>query len=118
VPSDLPFITEKDGVRLAVRLTPRANKNRLDGLMRGVDGRPALKLRLMAPPVEGEANRALIAFVSGALGLRHADVRIQSGETARLKILRLSGDPAVITARLTAWIGASLVNSGLPRISN
>jgi len=102
-----PFTTEKDGVRLAIRLTPRAHKNRLDGVMEGADGRPALKLRLVAPPVEGEANRVLIAFVAKVLGLRQADVRIHSGETARLKILHLTGDPAAISARLAEWIGGT-----------
>ncbi len=100
-----PFTVDGDGVRLAVRLTPRASRNSLDGLVAGPDGRPALQIRLAAPPVEGAANKALIAFLAAALKLRKSDIDIRSGETARLKILHLSGDGAAIAERLTQWIG-------------
>jgi len=75
--------------------------------VRGSDGRPALRLRVTAPPVKGAANAALIAYVAHALGLRKSEVRIASGETARLKLLELSGDAASISARLAAWIAAA-----------
>ncbi len=99
-----PFTIEADGVRLAVRLTPRASRTALEGPVAGADGKTALQIRLSAPPVDGAANKALIAFLAGALGLRKADVTIRSGETARLKILHLSGDGPAIAARLAAWI--------------
>lgn len=99
-----PFGMEPDGVRLAVRLTPRAHRNRLDGVVVGADGRPALHLRLVAPPVEGAANKALIAFVAEALDMRNADVGIRSGDTARLKMLFLHGDAVSIVKRLRDWI--------------
>jgi len=88
-----------------VRLTSRASRNGLDGVASGPDGRPALKLRLVAPPVEGAANTALIAFLAGALELRKADIGIRSGQASRLKMLHLSGDSAAIMARLAAWVG-------------
>lgn len=100
-----PFTPEPDGVRLAVRLTPRASRNELDGVAAGADGRPALRLRLVAPPVEGAANKALIEFLADALDLRKADVTIRSGETGRLKILHLAGDAASILERLRRWTG-------------
>ena len=99
-----PFRMEPDGVRLAVRLTPRAHRNRLDGVVTGADGRAALHLRLVAPPVENAANKALIGFVADALDMRSADISIRSGETARLKILFLRGDAASIVKRLRNWI--------------
>lgn len=101
----MPFTAGTHGVRLAVRLTPRANRNGLDGVTTGPDGRPALQIRLVALPVEGAANKALVAYLAGALGLRKADISIRSGQAARLKILHLSGDSASIMARLTEWIG-------------
>jgi uncharacterized protein (TIGR00251 family) len=107
MPGERPWTAETDGVRLAVRLTPRASRNGLDGVASGIDGRPALKLRLVAPPVEGAANATLIAFLAGALGLRKADISIRSGQASRLKILHLSGDSATIMARLAAWIGST-----------
>ncbi len=103
-PAEPPYSLRDGGVRLVVRLTPRAGRNGLDGVVAGVDGRPALQLRLAAPPVEGAANKALIAYLSTELKLRKADIRIVAGETARLKRLELDGDPEAIAARLAAWI--------------
>ncbi len=100
-----PFTAAEGGVRLAVRLTPRADRNRLDGITQSADGHPALAVRLAAPPVEGAANAALIAFVATALKMRKADISIRSGVTARVKMLFLAGDPPTLMGRLATWIG-------------
>lgn len=76
----------------------------MGGVFQGADGRAALHLCLVAPPVDGAANWALVAFLADALRLRKSDVMIRSGETARLKILHLSGDSAVIVTRLSEWV--------------
>ncbi|HWC62349.1 MAG TPA: DUF167 domain-containing protein [Rhizomicrobium sp.] len=99
-------ITEK-GVRLAVRLTPRAARDGIAGLAQDAEGRPFLAIRLTAPPVDGAANKALIAFLAKALGLRKADIEIRSGETGRLKILDLSGDGRIIAQGLDALAGSN-----------
>ena len=99
-----PYAAMEGGVRLALRLTPRASKNRMDGVMQDSEGRPLLKLRLVAPPVEGAANEALIAFLAKALSLHKADITIRSGETGRVKILHLAGDSAVLLQRLDGWL--------------
>ena len=101
----LPFAAATGaGVRLAVRLTPRAARNGLDGVVPGPDGRPLLQMRVAAPPVEGAANAALIGFVAEALRMRRADVAIVSGERGRVKLLELSGDSAVLLTRLADWV--------------
>ena len=101
----LPFATATaGGVRLAVRLTPRAARDGLDGVAAGPDGRAALLLRVAAPPVEGAANAALVAFVAESLRMRKSDVAVVSGERGRLKLLDLSGDPADLLARLAGWV--------------
>ena len=97
-----PYAVVPGGVRLAVRLSPRAARDGVDGVAQDADGRPLLKIRLTAPPVDGEANAALVAWLSQALGLRKADIEIRSGQTGRLKMLHLAGDSAVLTARLAA----------------
>lgn len=101
-----PYAATQGGVRLAVRLTPRASRNGVDGIAADAEGRPLLKLRLVAPPVEGAANEALIAFLSKTLSLRKADIAIRSGETSRVKILHLTGDSAAILQKLDAWLAA------------
>lgn len=99
-----PYTIEADGLRLTVRLTPRASRNGLDGVNIGADGRPVLCIRLAAPPVEGAANAALLAFLAETLDLRRAGIRFLSGETSRLKRLHLAGDGAALAARLEALL--------------
>jgi uncharacterized protein len=89
---------------MAVRLVPRANRNGIDGVVIGAEGRAVLQLRLMAPPMEGAANAALIAFLAESLQLRKAAVTIRSGERSRSKIVNLAGDGAAIERRLAGWI--------------
>ena len=101
-----PYVAAEGGVRLALRLTPRAAKNGVDGIVQDADGRPLLKLRLVAPPVEGAANQALIAFLAKSLSLRKADISIRSGETSRIKILHLAGDSTALLQKLDAWLGS------------
>jgi uncharacterized protein (TIGR00251 family) len=103
----MPVTPVAKGVRLAVRLTPRASREGVDGVVQGADGRRMLQLRLTAPPVDGAANAALVALVAKALKLRKSEVAIVSGEKARLKLLELSGDPAGLSARVSAWIAES-----------
>ena len=101
-----PYAANEGGVRLALRLTPRASRNGVGGIVADVEGRPLLKLRLVAPPVEGAANEALIAFLAKTLSLRKADITIRSGAASRVKILHLAGDSGAILQRLDAWLAA------------
>ena len=78
-------------MRLAVRLTPRGGADRADGWALDPGGRPYLKVRVNSPPVDGEANAALEAFVARALKLPKSAVRVVSGQTARLKTLEIEG---------------------------
>lgn len=106
-PMTRPYALLPDGVRLAVRLTPRASRTGLDGIVTGADGRLVLQVRVAAPPVEGAANKALVAYLAAALRLRKSEIRIASGETARQKLLVVTGEATAIAARLDAWIAAA-----------
>jgi uncharacterized protein (TIGR00251 family) len=89
-------------VRLAVRLTPRGGRDAVDGWAVDAEGRRLLKARVSAPPVEGEANAALIRLIAKTLGLPRSAVSIASGDGARVKILRIEGiDEGEMMARLT-----------------
>ena len=101
----LPFAAATGaGVRIAVRLTPRAARDGIDGVAMDPDGRPVLRLRVAAPPVDGAANAALVGYVAASLGLRKSDVSVVSGGRGRLKLLELSGDAAELLARLAGWV--------------
>ncbi len=99
-----PYSVHADGVRLAVRLTPRASRDARGDVVKDAAGRLALQLKVTAAPTGGEANDAAIGFLAKELRLRRSDVSIETGHTARWKILRLRGDAADLVARLEAWM--------------
>ena len=74
------------GCELVVLVQPRASRTKVVGEH---DGR--LKIALAAPPVDGEANAALIEFLSDALNVRKSDVSLLEGETSRRKRLAVRG---------------------------
>ena len=78
-------------VRLAVRLTPRGGREAIDGWVVDGDGRRYLKVRVAAPPVEGAANAALIAFLAKTLGVSRSSLTLVSGAGARLKLIDIVG---------------------------
>lgn len=87
---------------LAVRLTPGASTDRIDGWDVDVEGRPVLKVRVRARPVEGEANEALVKLMAKALGVPKSAVAIQRGGQSRTKILVIEGLSAdEVKSRLT-----------------
>lgn len=86
---------EPGGVSLEVLVQPRASRTQVVGVH---DGR--LKIALAAPPVDGEANQALVEFLARALGVRRADVTLLRGETGRRKTVRVAGAGAEAALRL------------------
>jgi uncharacterized protein (TIGR00251 family) len=78
-------------MRLAVRVTPKGSRDGLDGWALDPEGRPYLKVRVSAPPSDGAANAALIAFLAKALKRPKSALSIVSGETARLKMIEIDG---------------------------
>ncbi|HVA12075.1 MAG TPA: DUF167 family protein [Stellaceae bacterium] len=78
-------------LRLAVRLTPRGGRDAVEGWARDGDGRPYLKARVAAPPVEGAANAALTTLIAKALKCPKGAVRIVGGEHGRLKQIEIDG---------------------------
>ena len=97
---DLPYSLDGDDALLAVRLTPRARRDEIAGVIETGEGRSALAVRIAAPPVEGAANRALIALLARTLALPKSSITVESGETSRLKRLRLIGVSPEALARL------------------
>jgi uncharacterized protein (TIGR00251 family) len=81
------------GAVLELLVQPRASRTRVVGEH---DGR--LKIQLAAPPVDGEANAALVAFLADALGVKRADVALLAGESGRRKRVRVTGVPAATAA--------------------
>jgi len=80
-------ITERDGaILLSVRVVPRASRESIEGEFQG-----ALKVRLMAPPVDDRANDALRRLLAARLNVPVSAVRIVSGEKNRSKTISIEG---------------------------
>jgi hypothetical protein len=65
---------------------PNASRNEIAGC----DG-DLLRIRLAAPPVEGKANAALIAYLAKALRVRKSNIRLIRGQAGREKTLNVEG---------------------------
>jgi uncharacterized protein len=73
----------KKGAALAVRVTPRASKNEIVGILS--DG--TVKVHLTAPPVEGKANEALLKFLAKVLEVPLRQLEIVAGANGRDKLI-------------------------------
>jgi uncharacterized protein (TIGR00251 family) len=82
--------TTPAGVTLAVRAQPGAKRTSIVGAY-GADADAQLKIAVQAPPPEGKANSALIAFLAEFFGVSKSKVEIVSGELSRSKVLLLRG---------------------------
>jgi uncharacterized protein (TIGR00251 family) len=51
----------------------------------------ALKISLLAPPLDGRANIALVEFFSEVLAVPRSAVQVVSGERSRNKLIRIAG---------------------------
>lgn len=69
-----------EGFLVKVHVQPKASKNELVGEYQG-----ALKVRLIAPPTDNQANTALVAFLARRLGIKKSQIKILSGHTGRDK---------------------------------
>ena len=89
------------GAALAVRITPRSRKNEIVEILN--DG--TVKIRLTAPPVEGKANDALIAFLSDVIGVPRSQIDIIAGATGREKLVSiLNLDATTVHQRILAHL--------------
>lgn len=80
-------LTERNGaVVVPVRAAPRSKRDAVIGVHEG-----SLKVALTAPPVDGEANAALIAFLAKALGVPKKSITLLRGDTSRTKLVAIEG---------------------------
>ena len=86
------------GATFAVKVQPRAKKNAILGEIG-----EALKIALTAPPVEGRANEACVAFLAELLDLPRSSIAIAAGHSSRNKTIRVTGlSAAEVERKLSA----------------
>jgi uncharacterized protein (TIGR00251 family) len=72
--------------KISLRVFPNAARNEVAGFTDGV-----LRVKVAAPPVEGKANKELIALLARKLGLSKGDLTIIRGHTSRNKVIAIDG---------------------------
>src|SRR5580704_7201509 len=102
--SEGPIRPCSDGLRVHLRLTPRAHADRTDGIVGST-----LKVLVTAPPVENRAKEALLRLLAREWRLPRRCLSIAAGGKSRDKIVLVAGDPATLMARLDAAIGEKII---------
>ncbi|TWA86218.1 hypothetical protein FBZ83_1026 [Azospirillum brasilense] len=107
-----PFEAVADGVRLALRVTPKASRNAIAGLAATASGGTALKVTVTAVPENGKANEAVVKLLAKAWKLPKTSLTVVAGATDRNKIVHVAGDPADLMRRLTALVETAKPDTG------
>ena len=95
-----PWHGDARGVTVTARLTPRADRDAIDGLSTLSDGRRVILARVRAVAENGKANDAARKLLAKAAAVPPSCVDIVSGESARLKLFRIAGEPGPILSAL------------------
>lgn len=88
-------------MRVAIRLTPRARHERIEGIASG-----ALKVSVTAPPAENQANDALLRLLAREWRVPRRDLTIVAGAKSRNKLVHIAGDPAELLRRISEAVAA------------
>jgi uncharacterized protein (TIGR00251 family) len=97
-----------DGLRVAIRLSPRARTDRLVAVAAAAEGGRVLKATVTAPAQAGRANEALLQLLARIWHLPRRDLSIVAGSTSRNKTVRVAGDPHHLIEKVASEI------AGLP----
>ena len=91
------------GIRLRLKVQPKARREAIAGLAPDPDG-AALKVSVGAPPEDGKANAAVIALLAEKLGVAKSAISVVSGATDRRKLVEIRGDETKLRAALDALL--------------
>ena len=106
-----PYSITASGLTLALRVTPKARRNRIEGMVGEADGGTVLKLAVTAVPEAGKANAAVIALLAKEWRLAKSAFRVTRGAASRRKTLAIEGDGAALKAMLDGWFAAKGIKS-------
>jgi uncharacterized protein (TIGR00251 family) len=101
----LPARAAAEGIVIAVRLTPKASSDEVQGVENTADG-PVLKARVRAIPDKGKANQAAVVLIAEWLGEPKSRAELVAGGKSRLKHILIRGDTQALTGKLAARVAA------------
>ena len=98
-----PFAPASGGVRVALKVTPKAARQRVGPATAEPDGAAVLKVAVTAAPERGKANAAVIALLAKAWGVPKSTISVTAGAGTRRKTLHIAGDSGALMDRLEQW---------------
>ncbi len=99
-----PFTRVRDGVTVAVRVAPRAARQRIGEIADEANGGRVIKVSVTAPPEGGKANDAVIRLLAKAWRVPKTSLSVASGAANRRKTDHAAGDAEDLFRRLTEWL--------------
>ena len=97
------FRRETGGIVLSVRLTPKADRDSVEGIGALSDGSQVALAHVRAVPEDGAANAALIGLIARTFGRPKSAVTLVRGATQRVKQIRIAGAPDQLAAIIQTW---------------
>ena len=94
------YQTTSDGLKVFVRLSPKAKREGFEGIHTDPDGTERIKIAVSAPPVNGKANEALVKWLSKYLHIAKSAITLVSGTTDRSKTLLIAGNDDELLKKL------------------
>jgi uncharacterized protein len=104
--SEGPLFPTRGGLRLLIRLSPRAKANRLNGVAAAAGGGRVLAAMVKAPPEGGRANAALLQLLAEEWRMPRHQFSIVAGAASRHKTVHIAGDPRELLDRLALRMAA------------
>jgi uncharacterized protein (TIGR00251 family) len=92
------------GIRLRLKVAPKAKRNGIGGWLDEPDGSKALKVAVTVAPEDGKANAAVIALLAKEWGVAKSAISVVAGATDRRKIVEIRGQSAELMQKLQAWL--------------
>jgi uncharacterized protein (TIGR00251 family) len=101
-----PFHVTDKGLRVAVRLQPKAARDEIIGVEPGAGGTTHLKVKVTAAPESGKANAALEKLLAKAWRVAPSTVSVIAGGKSREKSVLVSGDGRALERQIKEWQAA------------
>lgn len=100
---DLPWTQHVEGLVVALRVTPRADRDAVLEIMPDAAGRAQIRVKVTAAPEDGKANAAVQKLLAKKWGLARSRIDVISGATSREKRILVRGDASELAELLRAW---------------
>lgn len=100
----LPFSRAANGIRVALKVTPRAARDAVGPVQIEADGTGVLKVSVTSVPEKGRANEAVTKLLAKAWGVPRSRITVAAGAAGRRKTLLVQGEPNAVMAAIETWL--------------